>query len=134
MKRKMYILIGIFALAILGIFYLWNAKSYEVTLVDSEEFENLMNTEDVFVINVHTPYMGEIEGTDLVAENWRDMSSYSDKLPEDKNAKILVYCRSGGMSWNASRQLAKMGYRNVYDLKGGMREWVASGKSLVFKK
>jgi len=43
------------------------------------------------------------------------------ELP-DKNALILVYCRSGRRSANAANELIKLGYTNVYDF-GGIIDW-----------
>jgi phage shock protein E len=40
----------------------------------------------------------------------------------DKNAEILVYCRSGNRSRQASDKLVKMGYTNIYDF-GGLNTW-----------
>jgi len=40
----------------------------------------------------------------------------------DKNAIILVYCRSGNRSKQAADKLVKMGYQHVYDL-GGIASW-----------
>ena len=40
----------------------------------------------------------------------------------DKNAVILVYCRSGRRSANAAYELIGMGYKNVYDF-GGIIDW-----------
>ena len=51
----------------------------------------------------------------------------SEKLP-DKNAVILVYCRAGRRSENASRELISMGYTNVYDI-GGIIDWTFETES-----
>ncbi|MCL2844762.1 MAG: rhodanese-like domain-containing protein [Chitinivibrionia bacterium] len=40
----------------------------------------------------------------------------------DKNALILVYCRSGGRSRTAANTLISIGYTNVYDF-GGIQSW-----------
>ncbi|WDV44979.1 rhodanese-like domain-containing protein [Clostridiaceae bacterium M8S5] len=40
----------------------------------------------------------------------------------NKDAKIIVYCRSGRRSKIASLELINMGYKNVYDL-GGIIDW-----------
>ncbi|TKJ17923.1 sulfurtransferase [Candidatus Woesearchaeota archaeon B3_Woes] len=93
----------------------------------------LMENEDLFVINTHTPYIGEIDGTDLIAEDWDNMISYIDQLPKDKETPILVYCRSGRMAETSAEQLADLGYNNVYSLDGGMNAWQASGRNLVQK-
>ena len=43
-------------------------------------------------------------------------------LPFDKDAEILVYCRSGRRSAQAAEKLADMGYTNVADF-GGIQDW-----------
>lgn len=51
------------------------------------------------------------------------------ELP-DRNAEILVYCRSGNRSAQAAKKLAAMGYTKLYDF-GGIRDWpyeTVSGK------
>ena len=40
----------------------------------------------------------------------------------DKDAEILVYCRSGRRSAEAAGKLAELGYRNVADF-GGILDW-----------
>ena len=44
-----------------------------------------------------------------------------EELP-DKDAEILVYCRSGRRSKEAAKKLAALGYTNVYDF-GGINDW-----------
>ena len=43
-------------------------------------------------------------------------------LPFDKDAEILVYCRSGRRSAEAAEKLADMGYANAADF-GGIIDW-----------
>lgn len=43
-------------------------------------------------------------------------------LPFEKDAEILVYCRSGRRSAQAAEKLAGMGYTNVADF-GGIQDW-----------
>jgi rhodanese-related sulfurtransferase len=45
------------------------------------------------------------------------------ELP-DKNAVIVVYCRSGARSFLGSDTLMKMGYRNIKNMDGGWKAWV----------
>ena len=47
-----------------------------------------------------------------------------DEIPElpDKNQLILVYCRSGNRSKQASRKLADLGYTNIVEF-GGILDW-----------
>lgn len=48
----------------------------------------------------------------------------TDEIPElpNKEQLILVYCRSGNRSKQASEKLAKLGYSNVYEF-GGIIDW-----------
>jgi len=45
------------------------------------------------------------------------------KLPENKEAKIVVYCSLGIRSEIVAHQLIEKGYTNVYNLYGGIFEW-----------
>ena len=44
------------------------------------------------------------------------------ELP-NKDAKIIVYCRSGARSASASNILVNLGYTNVYNMLGGITSW-----------
>ncbi|MDO4679572.1 MAG: rhodanese-like domain-containing protein [Eubacteriales bacterium] len=48
----------------------------------------------------------------------------SEEIPElpDKNQLILVYCRSGNRSKQASQKLAEQGYTNIVEF-GGINDW-----------
>ena len=48
----------------------------------------------------------------------------NDDIPElpRKDQMILVYCRSGNRSKQASEKLAKLGYTNIYEF-GGINDW-----------
>ena len=46
---------------------------------------------------------------------------------EDKNAKIVVYCKSGGRSALATNTLKLMGYTNVISMDGGFTAWSEAG-------
>jgi rhodanese-related sulfurtransferase len=98
--------------------------------VSPEDFENVIHDKEVFVLNVHTPYYGQIEGTDLIIEDWENIEKYMDKLPKDTSIPIAVYCRSGSMSGIVAEKLNGMGYK-VYDLEGGMNSWENSGRNLI---
>ncbi len=45
----------------------------------------------------------------------------------DKNATIIVYCSVGIRSGTIGDKLIKMGYKNVYNLYGGIFEWKNNG-------
>ncbi|NOZ06424.1 MAG: DUF1573 domain-containing protein [Chloroflexi bacterium] len=100
------------------------------TDVDATGLAAMLKNKDFLLVNVHIPYAGGIEGTDLFIP-FDKIEENLDKLPPDKSAKLVVYCRSGGMSAISARALVKLGYTNVWNLDGGMNGWKAAGYTLV---
>jgi phage shock protein E len=94
-----------------------------------DEFAARLARSSATVVNLHTPYDGEIAGTDLFIPY--DRVRGDPRLPAEKDAEILLYCRSGRMSAIAARSLVDAGYTNVADLEGGMDAWEASGRVVV---
>ncbi|MBF4984369.1 rhodanese-like domain-containing protein [Nonlabens mediterrranea] len=41
----------------------------------------------------------------------------------DKDKAIYLYCRSGNRSGNAARKLENLGFKEIYDLRGGYMSW-----------
>ena len=58
------------------------------------------------------------------AINIANESIGSEDIPElpDKDPLILVYCRSGNRSKQASEKLVKLGYTNIVEI-GGINSW-----------
>ena len=46
-----------------------------------------------------------------------------DKITTDKDRKLVLYCGGGSRSALAALNLKKMGFRNVFSLAGGYRDW-----------
>ena len=49
----------------------------------------------------------------------------------DPTKEIVVYCAAGVRSARVSKVLDGAGFKNVKNLKGGIRNWVASGGAVV---
>ncbi|MBI4759727.1 MAG: rhodanese-like domain-containing protein [Chloroflexota bacterium] len=98
------------------------------TDIDAEQLNAMLKDKDFVLVNVHIPFEGNIAGTDLsIPYNQITDPANLAQLPADKNAKIVLYCRSGRMSAIAAEELVKLGYTNLWNLKGGMVEWEQAG-------
>ena len=49
------------------------------------------------------------------------------KAVPDKNANIIICCKSGGRGSLATCTLCKMGYKNVKNMDGGWNAWTKAG-------
>ncbi len=98
------------------------APTYEQ--ITAEEAKNIMDTQkDYIIIDARTETEfaeGHIEGALLIPEY--EIVSRAEKEFPDKDALILVYCRSGRRSKIASSELVKLGYTNVKEF-GGIIDW-----------
>ncbi len=95
----------------------YNGK--KIYLIEPEDLKEDLENKDFFLLDVHIPEQAHIPGTDEFID-YRDISENIDKLPTDKDSKIIIYCRSGSMSRSAAQDLVNLGYTNVYDLEGGI--------------
>ena len=67
--------------------------------------------------------VSHLENAICVGYNTFKLKETLAKLPEDKNAKIVVYCSLGIRSETVAHKLIEAGYTNVYNLYGGIFEW-----------
>lgn len=96
------------------------------------ELAAMLESKDFLFINTHMPYEGEIEQTDIFLP-YDQAAQQLDQLPADRNAKIVVYCRSDRMSRISVEEWAKAGYTNLYDLDGGFVAWEEAGYEVLQK-
>ena len=89
----------------------------------SEAVEMMESESDYIILDVRRPdefATGHIPN----AINIPNESIGTDEISElpDKDQLILVYCRSGNRSKQASQKLVKLGYTNVVEF-GGINDW-----------
>ncbi len=75
------------------------------------------------LLDVRTPdeyAQRHIPGSVLIPDY--ELAARMGKELPDKNAPIIVYCRSGNRSRNAALRLLQAGYTRVYDA-GGINAW-----------
>jgi rhodanese-related sulfurtransferase len=99
--------------------------------MDVQQLHAELQDKDFVFVNVHIPFEGDIAGTD-VSIPFDEITQPENLalLPADKDAKIVLYCRSGRMSAIAAKEMAALGYTNIWDVPGGFVEWEAAGYEL----
>ena len=88
-----------------------------------EAKELIESNGDLLVIDVRTPgeyRQGALPGSKLLP--LIELMRGNHDLPREK--PILLVCAVGGRSQTAARQLVQKGYRDIYNLQGGLSAWV----------
>lgn len=91
--------------------------------ISSEEAKTMMDQGGVVILDVRTQQEfdeGHIQDAILLPND--QILEKAESVLTDKEAAILVYCRSGNRSAQASKDLSTLGYTNVYDF-GGIKDW-----------
>ena len=107
-----------------AIMLLSGCSSASYTQISQDEAMKMMQEQtDCLIVDVRRPdefAEGHIAGA-VNVPNETIEDEAPDALP-DKEQTLLVYCRSGNRSKEASQKLADMGYTNVYEF-GGINTW-----------
>lgn len=103
-----------------------NENDLEVTYMNitAEEAKTIMDTEEGYIIldvRAQDEYdEGHIPGAIVIPHT--QIEAEAEKVLTDKDQLILVYCRSGNRSKQASTKLAALGYTNIVEF-GGINTW-----------
>ncbi|MBT7653783.1 MAG: rhodanese-like domain-containing protein [Flavobacteriaceae bacterium] len=99
------------------------SQTSSVKVLEKDNFQVLMQQESQ-VIDVRTPEeyaLGYIEGAILIDYKAADFHASISAL--NRNVTYLIYCRSGNRSGKASIIMDSLGFKKIYDLKGGYMNW-----------
>jgi len=97
----------------------------EVHIINPDEFKE--KSVNHSIVDIRTPFefkRGYIKGAENINYYSKDFLEQMSKF--DKNEPIYIYCRSGNRSSSASRKLLKLGFKEIYDLRGGILNWERS--------
>lgn len=91
------------------------------------EAVRLINDRQALVVDVRTPADFK-KGHILNAVNVPQtrLAERLHEIGKDTARPIVVYCALGGVAAQASHQLKKAGYAEVYPIRGGLNSWLAA--------
>ena len=100
------------------------APKYSYTQISMEEAIAMMEeSTDYILLDVRTPEeFAELHIPGAINVPNETISTEEISQLPNKEQLILVYCRSGNRSKEASEKLANLGYSNVYEF-GGIIDW-----------
>ena len=87
---------------------------------------------DFIILDVRTPQeyeMGRIEGS--VNIDYHSPAFLAELVKLDRNRTYLVYCLVGIRSRNAANMMKELGFEDVVNMVGGIRQWQLEGLPIV---
>ncbi len=133
MKNKTFFLTLLSLLLMVFLAGCATAENNSYKSITADEAHQMMMDEKVVILDVRTAdeYKdGHIKDAILIANE--SITDTPPALLPMKDAKILVYCRSGNRSKQASQKLFDMGYTNVYEF-GGINDWTYETEQGAFE-
>lgn len=119
-------------ISICCVFFMMSCGSKHIVDLSPAEFKAKIEADTVVLIDVRTPeeYMdGFIAGAGTIDVNG---TLFEMKIKElDKSQAVYVYCAAGRRSTKAAKILEKNGFKEIYNLDGGVRAWTAASFPLV---
>ncbi|HQW68970.1 MAG TPA: thioredoxin domain-containing protein, partial [Flavobacterium sp.] len=108
-------------------------QSKTIETIDGKRYsDKLSNTKNPQLLDVRTPEEYAVEHLENASNvNWNgdDFVSKVEKL--DKSQPVFVYCKVGGRSSQAADKLAELGFKEIYNLDGGIMKWQGKKTSNV---
>ena len=113
------------------------SEAQQIKRLNVNEFKELMDkTPNKIILDVRTNgevAQGVLPQATQIDYNGGNFETQLEKL--DKNKPIFIYCAVGGRSGSACSILSKKGFKQVYNLEGGINAWRASGlTTTTFKR
>jgi rhodanese-related sulfurtransferase len=100
------------------------------TDLSSEEFEKGIANMDIQILDVRTQgeyNSGHIKNSFLA--DWTQRDVFEERIKYlDKNKPVYVYCLVGGRSSAAAAHLQEAGFKEIYNLVGGIKAWKEASK------
>ena len=93
--------------------------------LDKKEFNALLNKQNIQLLDIRTQVEvneGKIPKAVHVDYFSKDFIQQC-KTTFNKKEPLLIYCAAGGRSSKAMKELSKVGFKKVYELKGGFDNW-----------
>ena len=96
-------------------------QEYEITMEELKE-RQLNGAVIVDVRSAQEYEEGHLDGSINIP--YYDIDENVNRLLKNKEQEIILYCEIGSRSKKAYKRLKKLNYKNVYNLYGGIQNWL----------
>ena len=106
------------------------SKNKNINHIDPKRWNKLINNKETLVLDSRKPFEFDVgtfkRSVNPDINNFREFPKYLNKLKKNKN--IAMFCTGGIRCEKASVYLEKKGFKNVYQLKGGILNYLKNIK------
>ena len=106
------------------------SKNKNINHIDPKKWNKLINNKETLVLDSRKPFEFDVgtfkRSVNPDINNFREFPKYLNKLKKNKN--IAMFCTGGIRCEKASVYLEKKGFKNVYQLKGGILNYLRNIK------
>jgi thioredoxin 1 len=109
-----------------------NSQNPEVKNIPPSDFEVALAQKNAQIIDVRTPQEyteKHIDGAKNININDEHFESQMSNL--DKSKPVYIYCLAGSRSRKAAEWAATNGFKEIYNLEGGINAWLGEKKPVV---
>ncbi len=125
MKLSTLFFVSIFAIACSS-----NNSNSQTGVLSTGVFQQKLSQHNIQILDVRTAeeyQAGHLKNA--LQANWLDKAQFADRIQHlNKAIPVLVYCASGVRSGQAMKAMAQEGFKEVYNMEGGMSAWKVEGK------
>lgn len=110
-------------------------QAQTIKKLDPQSFEKKLNeSKELILVDVRTSgeyAQGHLANAVLIDIYSSDFKSRVSKL--DKSKPVFVYCKAGSRSSSAVDVFTDLGFKEIYDLSGGINAWQRANKPITKK-
>jgi rhodanese-related sulfurtransferase len=107
-----------------------NESNSQTGVLSTSAFQQKLSLPNIQVLDVRTAeeyQSGHLKN--VLQADWLDKAQFEDRIQYlNKNIPTLIYCASGVRSEQAMKAMAAKGFKEVYNMSGGMSAWKVEGK------
>lgn len=109
------------------------AQTDTINAISPKDINSLISAkEKIQLVDVRTPEEyneGHLKNSENICITTEDFEANINSL--DRNKAVYVYCRSGIRSTKAALKMKEFGFKEIYNMEGGILLWTAEGFPIV---